>query len=141
MPYVRFALSAAKPTDYPNSLDSLGDHLRARRLDLGLLQKEAADHIGVDDWTIINWEKNRTTPPIRFWPNIIDFLGYDPHCPPRTMGERIKAIRRNLGYSVKRLARQIDVDESTVTRWERGPSTPSSDHWDRIGKLISNVGS
>ena len=76
-------------------------------------------------------------PPVRFWPRIIDFLGYDPHRPPSSERERIKAIRRNLGCSVKRLASLIDVDESTVTRWERGLSAPHSEHWNRIGRLVA----
>ena len=54
----------------------MGDHLRKRRLDLGLLQREVAEQIGVDAMTICNWEKQRTVPEIRCMPRIIEFLGY-----------------------------------------------------------------
>ena len=129
---------SARKRLYATDPVTLGEHLKKRRFELGLLQKQASEYLGAGDWTLINWEKNRTTPPIRFWPKIIDFLGYDPYRPPRSSGERIKAIRRNLGLSVKRLASLINVDESTVTRWERNLSEPCSDHWKRIAELIDN---
>ena len=34
--------------------------------------------MGVNTWTLGNWEKGYTKPALRFWPKIIDFLGYDP---------------------------------------------------------------
>jgi DNA-binding XRE family transcriptional regulator len=56
----------------------LGEHLRKRRIDLGLTQKEAAQRIGADQWTVINWEQGRTKPAVRFVPRILAFLGFDP---------------------------------------------------------------
>jgi DNA-binding XRE family transcriptional regulator len=47
-------------------------------LDLGLLQKEVAAQIGVDEATIYNWEANRNQPAVRLIPRIIQFLGYGP---------------------------------------------------------------
>ena len=63
---------------YPHHLRILGDHLRKRRLDLGLLQKEIAKEIGVNKSTITNWELNHNYPELRFIPAIIEFLGYWP---------------------------------------------------------------
>ncbi len=57
---------------------SLGDHLKKRRMDLGITQKEAAHRIGAGQFTVINWEKGRTEPAVRFLPAIMPFLGYDP---------------------------------------------------------------
>jgi len=48
-------------------------------MDLGVTQKEAARRMGVDQWTVLNWEKCRTEPAQRFAPVILYFLGYDPH--------------------------------------------------------------
>jgi len=59
------------PRSYPQVLTTIGDHLRKRRLDLGLLQREVAERLGVDKTTITNWELNRTTPALRFLPPII----------------------------------------------------------------------
>jgi DNA-binding XRE family transcriptional regulator len=53
---------------------SLGEHLKKRRMDLAITRKEAARRIGADQWTVINWEKGRTEPAVRFVPAITRFL-------------------------------------------------------------------
>ena len=79
LPFCHVSLKGPKPSPsaYPKILKTLGDHIRKKRLDLGLLQKEVAERIGVGKTTIYNWEKNRTTPASRFRRRIIQFLGYD----------------------------------------------------------------
>jgi DNA-binding XRE family transcriptional regulator len=59
-------------------LRTYGDHVRAKRLDSGLLQRQVADIIGVDETTIYNWENNRVEPAAQLVPRIIQFLGYSP---------------------------------------------------------------
>ena len=59
-------------------LKRLGDHIRKRRLELGLFQREVAQRIRVTQGTVYRWEVNETTPPIRSLPRIIEFLRYDP---------------------------------------------------------------
>ena len=44
----------------PEELNTIGDHLRRRRLVLKLLQRQVADQIGVDKASIYNWEGNRS---------------------------------------------------------------------------------
>jgi len=70
---------------YPKKLKILGDHIRARRLDLGLLQKDVAGIIGVTTDTITNWEKGRNQPMHRRYLKINKFLGYSHF-------ERLKSI-------------------------------------------------
>ena len=79
LPFCHFELRAArrKPANYPKEINSLGDHIRARRLDLNLLQKQAADEIGVHETTITGWEGNATVPEVRYMPAIIQFVGYN----------------------------------------------------------------
>lgn len=55
-----------------------GDHLRAKRLDVGLTRKQAAERIGVDETSVYNWESNRIEPAVRFIPQIHLFLGLLP---------------------------------------------------------------
>lgn len=43
-------------TKYPVELSKIGEHIRKRRLDLGLLQVEIAVHIGVTESTVWKWE-------------------------------------------------------------------------------------
>jgi DNA-binding XRE family transcriptional regulator len=63
---------------------SLGDHIRAKRLDLGLLQKDVAKIIQVDTKSIVFWENNRHEPNIQHHPKIMEFLGYCPYKRPET---------------------------------------------------------
>jgi len=44
-------------------------------LEKGLFQKQLARLIGVDEMTIINWEKDRTKPRGREFSKLIKFLG------------------------------------------------------------------
>jgi transcriptional regulator with XRE-family HTH domain len=57
---------------------TITEHIRTRRLDLGLLQRDVALRLGVSKSAVMNWERGRTEPMIRFLPAIIRFLGYDP---------------------------------------------------------------
>jgi transcriptional regulator with XRE-family HTH domain len=107
--------------EYPKQLVTLGDHIRKRRLDLGLFQKDVAVTIGVDTMTICNWEKNQGAAQFRFIPRIISFLGYVPSViMGNTSGEKIKRYRYVNGLSQRELARQIGIDPGTLSRVERG---------------------
>jgi DNA-binding XRE family transcriptional regulator len=59
----------------------VGDHLRKRRLDLGLLQREVANLLRVDKTTVLNWEKNRASPALWNLPAVIRFLATTPSRP------------------------------------------------------------
>jgi len=103
----------------------LGDHIRKRRLDLGLLRKQVAAQIGVDKTTVYNWERNATHPPPRSMAVIVALLGYDPYPPPKSFSERLVRARNLLGLTQKAMARRLGVDPTTLARWERGESGPS----------------
>lgn len=110
-----------------------------RRLELDLRQKDVALRLRVNEWTIGNWEKDITTPAVRYYPRIIEFLGYYPFAAPQTLGERLLAKRRYTGLSRKRLARKLAIDEGTLTRWEEGASFPVGDHAQRIEMFLSTI--
>ena len=98
----------------------MGEHVRKRRLELGLTQSQAAEQLGASPWTVLNWEKDHTEPPIESMPVIIRFLGYDPFPEPKNIPERLLAKRRTMGWSIKEAARQLGVDEGTWRNWEHG---------------------
>jgi DNA-binding XRE family transcriptional regulator len=79
-PFYRITLRARKHSflPYPKNLETWGDHLKKRRLDLGLLQKDVARIIGADKTSVFNWENNLMAPSLRFIPKLIEFLGYRP---------------------------------------------------------------
>lgn len=63
-----------------------------RRVDLGLLQREVAQELRVNEMTICNWETNRTSPQLRFIRGIVAFLGYSPYYTQSdSLGKRILA--------------------------------------------------
>ena len=112
---------ATKPvaSHYPDQLESWGDHLRKKRLDLELEQKDVAKLIGVSEESIYNWENHRTTPRPRYLPKIIAFLGYIPYDPGLSPGERLRYMRQCLGYSQAAYARHLGIDPGTLGKWER----------------------
>ncbi len=82
--YCDLVLQAPKPLDraYPTELRSIGDHIRKRRPDLGLLQREVALRIGVDKTTVYDWEVGTATPNIRTLPGVVRLLGYERQADP-----------------------------------------------------------
>jgi transcriptional regulator with XRE-family HTH domain len=120
-PFCHVTLRGRKPREgYPEEPSTIGEHLRKRRLDLGLRQKDAARAIGANFKTYENWEQEKYEPEVRFWPGMIRFLGYDPSPEPKTLGERIQATRYRQGISQRELARRLGIDPSTITAWEAG---------------------
>jgi DNA-binding XRE family transcriptional regulator len=81
----------------PVKPQTVGDHIRKRRLSLKLFQKDVAEQLGVDSTSIPNWEANRSVPEIPYMPAIIRFLGYDPLPPANTLAQQLVRKRTSLG--------------------------------------------
>ena len=144
MPFCHFTLKAQKPLSerYPKELKRLGDHIRKKRLDLGLFQKELASKIGVDEASILNWEKNRNTPSLVFIPKIIEFLGYLPSDnTARSFGEKITVFRRFLGLKQKDLARSLGIDPGTLGNWERDKKQPKKAYLEKLNAFFTSFSS
>ena len=128
LPSCHFQLTCQKPSSlpYPAQLNTLGDHIRKQRLDLGLTQRQVAHRLGVTESTIWNWEADHSIPQLRFIPGIIAFLGYDPYdTQSGHLGERVLAYRHTHGLSQKELAPRLGIDPGTLGKWERGQGQPS----------------
>lgn len=63
----------------PTVLNTIGDHMRRKRLGLKMLQRDVALKIGVDN----------SKPDIEFLPAIITFVGYNPMPAAKGWGERL----------------------------------------------------
>lgn len=134
----RVQLKSLIPKPYDFEPTTIGDHLRKRRLILGLTQAEMATQLGVNEWTVGNWENDETRPVLRFIPAIIQFLGYDPEPPnPVTVAEHLKAKRRELGWSQKEAARHLGVDPATWSSWEAGGTILLLGHRVAVARLVS----
>jgi transcriptional regulator with XRE-family HTH domain len=140
LPYCRTELTVPRPwlSAYPKQVNSIGDHIRKRRLDLGLLQKQAAELIGVDKDTICNWEGQRKHPALSAMPAIARFLGYDPSPVAETLGGRLVRYRVSLGITQEELAVRLGVNACTLARWERGQRQPTGLYHEVVEKLLTN---
>ncbi len=98
--------------------------MKNRRLGLALRQHDVALRLGVTNFTIINWERNVSDPPVKFWPRIMDFLGYCPYQEARTLGDLLRLHRTHQGLSHRDLARLLGVEAGSVSRWETGERRP-----------------
>jgi transcriptional regulator with XRE-family HTH domain len=116
-------------------MKTLGDELR-RRLELGLLQREITECLGVSEVGVWQWERNRTEPQVQFLPAIYDFLGYAPWQQPDGFADWLRQARRWMGLSRRKLAARIGVDPTTVDRWERGHGQPSPESQQRLRMIM-----
>jgi len=129
-------LKSLKPKEIDFEPHTLGEHVRKRRLELKLTQQEVADQLGVNPWTILNWEKGHTQPPIASIPAIIRFLGYDPFPRPMTIPQQLLAKRRAMGWSIEQAARSIGVDPGSWSKWERGKTILHGQHRFLVARLV-----
>jgi DNA-binding XRE family transcriptional regulator len=105
--WARLTVKAQKQKDYLESPKTLGEHLKKRRKELGLLQREAAEQMGVSTATVVNWEKSKAKPVAAQFRPVVAFLGYDPAPEPQTLSERLEAKQRRLGVSLAQVARHL----------------------------------
>ena len=136
MPFVRVRLTCRKPKDFLENPETLGEHIRKRRIELALTLKQAAARLGVTDCTVINWEHNRTEPPVIAIPAIVQFLGYNPFPTPTTLAERLLAKRRAMGWTINQAARTVEVDPGTWRDWEAGKVVLYRKHRAALASLL-----
>ena len=136
MHHIPLRFKTLKPKDYVENPQTIGEHIRKRRVQLGLTQSQSAEHLGVDPFTVLNWEKDRTEPRTIDGNRVMAFLGYDPFPPPSTLSQRLQHERRKRGWSIERAARAIGIDASTWQRWERGELILHHKHRLAIAKLL-----
>jgi len=139
LPFCHAHLKAGRPLPraYPQVLVTIGDHLRKRRLDLGLLQRELAERLGVDEMTVTNWELNRTRPAVRFIPSLIRLIGYLPYPVGTTLADQLVACRTAQGLSQKATARLLGIDPGTLGRWESGERRPQRPFLTRVEAFLT----
>ena len=55
------------------------------------------------------------------------------------VGDRLRTARRSVGLTQKQLADELGVESITVSRWERGATTPSLPRLRRIAELTGTT--
>lgn len=120
----------------PNILENLGDHIRARRHELGLTQRKVATILGVNRVTLWYGENHRTEPEIGMYPRIVDFLGYCPYRCPRSFGELLFLHRAYRGASKDKMARSLGVHPETLSQWEQGTRCPNVGSMEKVARVF-----
>jgi len=136
LPFIHVSLKSLILKPYDLEPQTLGDHVRRKRLKIELLQKEVAELLGVNTWTVLNWENGHTQPPIEAIPAILRFLGYDPFPESKTVAQHLAAKRREMGWPIKKAARVVGVDPGTWRKWERGKTILYGNHRERIAQFL-----
>lgn len=134
---VPLVAKAQKPKDYSETPATLGEHLKKRRRELGLLQREAAVQMGVSAETVANWEKDKTKPVPSQFKRVIAFLGQDPSPGPKTFTERVEAKQRSLGASLAQIARYLGWDPGSLRRYLDGTWRISSIRQDALEAFLN----
>ena len=86
----------------PTQLNTVGDHIRWKRLGLKMLRKQVAEEIGVDKTSVVNWEANASIPSIEYMPAVIAFLGYNPLLKSEQSGREIGPAPNHSGIANRR---------------------------------------
>lgn len=136
LPFYRLCLVGAKPQPFVAEPKTLAEHLKRRRHLLGHFQREAADAMGINWWTYMNWEKGCGLPCIKFMPPVIAYLGYDPFGEGEALGERVMAGRRRLGETRAAFGKRFGVTGSAVWAWECDGSMPRAKLLTKLGSML-----
>jgi DNA-binding transcriptional regulator YiaG len=114
-----------KPEGYPKEFNTIGDHIRAWRLDNKLLQVDVAEILSVCEDTVTGWEMRNTVPSIGQIPGIVRMIGYLPvRIDVSTLGGQIKKYRYEHGLTPDEFGELIPAHPSTVLAWEKGEHVP-----------------
>ena len=130
----------------PKEPKTIGEHLRKRRLELGIFQSEAARRLRVSTVTLSRWECDKVHPTWPQQPAVIAYLGFDPFTNPALgspKGNETRSVAflpsgalANIGQAIirhsikmrktrKQFAQELGVSPKTVWNWKTGRRHPS----------------
>ena len=137
MPWVPVTFKCLKPQETDFEPETLGEHVKKKRLLLRLTQKVTAHRLKVSQSSIIHWEHGDFQPSrVTTVYRIIEFLGYDPLPKGETIPERLRQKRRELGWGQRELATHFGVDRCTVTAWEGGGTIMNKAHRRMVARFL-----
>ena len=132
---IQIPLEKQQLPGYPEFPITVGEHIRKKRMDLGLLQREVADIIGVTESSIWNWEHG-TEPELQYNPKIIKFLGYIPFdCPDDTVG-RLAWYNRAMGMNLDQVGEAMGRDPEQLSDWLSGRHKPFRKSLGKIERFL-----
>jgi transcriptional regulator with XRE-family HTH domain len=138
----KVVLRAQKPPHglFRKEIRTFGDHLRARRMELGLSQPECARRLRVALSSISNWERDSYPPDPKNLPALHDFLGCCLVGDARPLRDRLREWRLARGLSQRQVARRFDVTTKTVRRLEGTNTRPTAELREAVERLLTQGG-
>lgn len=118
--------------------ETLGQHLRSRRLVLNLTQAQTAKRLNTLREHYERWERDEVAPTASFWPRLIGFLGMYPGNV-QTPADWVLKARRLLGLSQFAFGRKIRVIAEKVREWEHGASEPPPHLLAKVQQLVTDT--
>jgi transcriptional regulator with XRE-family HTH domain len=116
-----------------------GASLRKARRRRGLSQKALAQMLGIHTPQVSRWENHTDKPRRTTVVRLAEALDIDPKdlagvddmgiATAGTLGQRMKFLRTNRGWTLRDVANRLGVSHVTVTQWENSVCNP------KVGKL------
>ena len=124
-PFPPLSLISPKPKHfrYPTEILTVGDEVRAERINRGLRQWDVDDIMGAHRGFCNELEMNNRDNTIYVLYKAYKFLGYVPKTlkiDESTSQGKLYAYRIKYGYTLSKVALDIGLDKSTIGRYERG---------------------
>ena len=117
---------------------SIGEHLKKRRQELQLRQRDVAKILGVSKESISDWETDETMMRAEYYPATITVLGYNPFLVDvLNLAERLKNYRKSHDLSQEAIGKLIGVNEGTILRWETGKYIPQPSKLKLLEKILN----
>src|SRR5262249_6297861 len=137
LPCLPVTLKSLRRKEWDFEPQTIGEHIKKRRLELGLTQKAVARTLKVSQFSVINWERGDFQPSnVSTLHRIVKFLGYDPLPAGDSIPDLLRTKRRQMGWGQRELADHLGVDRCTVTNWELGGTILRLAHRQAVGRLL-----
>jgi len=121
---IETTLTIQPPEEFTKEPVTLGDHLRRRRLELGLYQKDVAVQIGVTTSTIWNWENGWSSITLSCMPKVIEFLGYNSIPWPDKLVDKLGWYKQVNSLTLEQLGAEMNRDPEQLADWLTGRHNP-----------------
>ncbi|MDD4694391.1 MAG: helix-turn-helix domain-containing protein [Firmicutes bacterium] len=132
------------PLKQESDLSSIGGRIRYYRLDKGMRQEDVALKTGFNRTTITRYENNQLLHSVESCNTIAEAIGispnllYDDYLQFLTSdyGTEIRTKRRKLRLTQEELAKELEVDCSTIRRWEKGQAQPNRSSYSNLREFL-----
>jgi transcriptional regulator with XRE-family HTH domain len=139
LPFSQLNITLPKPVGkgYTKLPQTIGNHIRNRRLELGLEQLEVGNLIGVSHNVIGIWERGEQFPNSGHRPKIVQFLGFVPwFIDTEMLGGKLEHARLMKGLSLGDVAKSLGTAKATVMHWEQNLYRPKPEIRPKITELL-----